>query len=216
MPNIDMTKVIALAEQDEFWATRGKAIQAYANLEQSLSSLFSCLSGTSARAASTILFRISSSDSRNKILEQLFRQKFQNGFNLFRNSLFDQLRPIDLERNEIVHWNAVCQMGLNEQAEETAEVFLMPPASLTALGKETPTKKNKAIQVFSIKCGFYSALINMFCVMEGNVTQHPVPDDVKLPWRDIFSQPIAYPPPLEHPLFQKNEVLENHIQAFLV
>ncbi len=216
MANIDMTKVIALAERDEFWGTRGKAIQAYANLEQSLALLFAFLSGTSIQTASIILFRISNSDSRNKIIEKLFRQKFENRFNLFRNTLFDQLRPIDRERNEIVHWNAVCKMGLNDNAEETAEVFLTPPASLVSMTKETPKKDIRSIREFSKKCGFYSALINMFRWIEGETTEPPIPDDAKLAWRNIFAQPIVYPPPTDHPLFQKREVLENHIQAFVV
>jgi len=214
MANIDMTEVIAIAERHEFWAVRGKAIQAYANLEQALSSLLSFLTGTSREAAAIILFRISSSDSRNKILEKLFRQKHSTKFNFFRNSLFDQLRPLDIERNEIVHWNAVCKMGLDDHQKETADVFLMPPAALTKFTKDVPTKDVGEIRAFSEKCHFYTALMNMFAVM--NEPNSHIPEDVRQTWLNIFEQPIAYPPPTGHPLFRSEPAPDNHIQAFLV
>jgi hypothetical protein len=166
MANIDLTKIITLAESHEFWAVRGKAIQSYANLEQTLSALLSLLAGASREAAAAILFRISSSDSRNKILEKLFRQKYSTEFNRFRNSLFEQLRPLDIERNEIVHWNAVCRTGLDEHQKETAEVLLMPPAANAGkFAKDTPSKDVVGIRLFSAKCDFYSALINMFTAL---------------------------------------------------
>ncbi|MGY8683081.1 hypothetical protein Q2941_35705 [Bradyrhizobium sp. UFLA05-153] len=216
MANIDMNKVIPIAEGHEIWAARGKAIQAYANLEQSFATLFAGLSDTSIRTAAIVLFRITNSDARNKILEKLFRQKFQEELKEFRKSLFSQLRPIDIERNEIVHWNAACHMGLDEDGQETANVFLMPPASLTAVASDTPTKDIHAIKAFSAKCRFYSSLINMFCSVECRTFEQALPDEVTRPWRDIFAREIVYPPPMEHPLFPQQNALENYIQAFIV
>lgn len=213
MPNIDMTEVIKIANKDEFWEVRGKAIQAYANLEQALATLFSVLAGTTNEVAGIILFRISSADSRNKILQRLFRKKFGDRFNLFRNSVFDQLRPIDLERNEIVHWNAACRMG-HDGTKETAEVLLVPPTFLST--RETPMKTTQELRAFIAKCNFYSRLLQMFSVMEGDIRSVSIPEADKLPWRDIFAQPVAYPPPEDHPLFPKPQALESHIQAFLV
>lgn len=215
MVNIDMSKVIELAERDEFWALRGKAIQTYANLEQSFASLFSLLSGANSQASLTILFKITSSDARNKILTKLFRQKFGAQYRSFANSLFDQLRPIDIERNEIVHWNAVCQMGLGTDGKEAAILYLMPPALRTADEiAAAPRKDTAAILTFSAKCSFYSRLINMFYMVESTMVS-TIPDDVKTPWRDIFAQPVVYPPPSGHPLFQTSPAPGNHVQSFL-
>jgi hypothetical protein len=124
MPNIELAEAIKLSAADEFWAIRAKAIQAYANLEQSLSSLFSLLGGIQPEIGAIIFFKIASSDARNKIIEALWRKKF-GAYNLFRNSFFDQLRPIDQERNAIVHWNAVCRTG-HDGTRTTAEVVLTP------------------------------------------------------------------------------------------
>jgi hypothetical protein len=213
MPNIDLTKVIELASKDELWATRGKAIQAYANLEQALARLVAVLAGTTPEAAATILFRISSSDSRNKILEKLFRQKFGDQFNRFRNTLFDQIRPIDIERNEIVHWNAVCKAGATKDEQETADVYLMPPTFSYSAGD--PPKKHKSdILKFDTKCDFYARLINMFCTFHS--PPEGVPDADKQTWRDIFSQPIEYPPPSTHPLCRTSGELPHHITTFLL
>ena len=40
---INLTQVLADADKDVFWAVRGKAIQAYASVEQSLCGLFAHL-----------------------------------------------------------------------------------------------------------------------------------------------------------------------------
>ena len=66
--------------------------------------------------AQIIFVKITSADSRNKILAKLFKKKFGIDFNLFRNSLFDQLRSMDIERNEIVHWNVINAVGLTKLA----------------------------------------------------------------------------------------------------
>ncbi|MBR1151879.1 hypothetical protein [Bradyrhizobium sp. JYMT SZCCT0428] len=215
MANIDLSKVIGLAENHEFWAVRGKAIQSYANLEQGLAGLLSHLAGASREAAATILFRISSSDSRGKILEKLFRQKYSTEFNLFRNSFFDQLRPLDIARNEIVHWNAACEAGCDEHGNETAVVLLIPPAATAGtFAKNTPKKYVSDIRLFSDKCSFYTGLIGMFpLMMEPN--PH-IPEDVRRTWLEVFELPVAYPPPTGHPLFRTEPVPENHIVTFLV
>jgi hypothetical protein len=125
MPNIDLGEAQKALMNDPLWAARGKAIQAYATLEQSLASLLAFLSDTDPVVAATIFFKVSSADSRCKILEKLFRRKFQDRYNLFRNTLFDQLRPTDHERNSIVHWNAVAAFDGGTQAS----LELRPPDS---------------------------------------------------------------------------------------
>jgi hypothetical protein len=67
MPIISLDDAQQLAARDEFWAIRGKAIQSYANLEQSLARLFSALAGTTQKIGGTIFFRISSADTRAEL-----------------------------------------------------------------------------------------------------------------------------------------------------
>jgi hypothetical protein len=107
MPIISLDEAQEQAATDEFWAIRGKAIQSYAGLEQSLARLFSALAGTSQEIGGTIFFRIASADARRNLIGKLFQIKFRQQYNLFRNSLIKQLKPIDDERNQIVHWNVV-------------------------------------------------------------------------------------------------------------
>jgi len=213
MPMIDLGEAMRNASNDEFWAIRGKAIQAYANIEQSLARIFAMLSGTTQEVAGVIFFRISSTDSRNKILEKLFKKKFNDRFNVFRNSLFEQLRPIDIERNEIVHWNVVNQVGADKEGKTIAKVTLMPP-NFWVPDTNTPIKDTAILVAFISKCDFYSKLCNMFNIMVGNVALVPIPDADKQPWLDIFSQPIVYPPPLDHPLSPKPQEHDNPSQSF--
>jgi hypothetical protein len=213
MPNIELAEAIKISAADEFWAVRAKAIQAYANLEQSLASLFSSLGGIKPEIGAIIFFKIASSDARNKIIEALFRKKFEARFNLFRNSLFDQLRPLDQERNEIVHWNAACQTG-HDGTKTTAVVVLTPP---NILGRKKPTiKTTDDLRAFDAKAQFFTRLLNMFALMACDITQTPMSEADKKPWLDIFEQPITYPPPLDHPLSPKPGELQTHIQSFLV
>jgi len=207
-----MTEVIKLAEADEFWAIRGKAIQSYANLEQSLLGLFAYLSGIEREPAAIILFRISSADARNKIIKKLFKRRFADNFNLFRNSFLDQLRPINLERNEVVHWNTACQMG-HDGNKETAKLMLIPPAFVPS--PDHPKKDVAGLRAFDAKCTFYSRLLNMFMGIECEAAAG-IPEEVKLPWHAIFAQPIVYPPPADHPLFPKPENAQSHVESFLM
>jgi hypothetical protein len=202
MATVSLEEAFKQAAADEFWAIRGKAIQAYATLEQSLSRIFAYLSGMDVETAGIIFFRIASADSRNKILEGLFKKKFKHEFNLFRNSLFDQLRRIDQERNQIVHWNAVSHIGANESGETISELKLMHP-NFWPISPDSPTIDTKALLEFIAKCSFYSRLCNMFHLTTGGFTVAPPADFESKPWFDIFSQPITYPPPADHPLSQR-------------
>jgi hypothetical protein len=212
---IDLGEASRKSAEDDFWAIRGKAIQAYANLEQSLAQLFAGLSDMKIDVAQIIFFKITSADSRNKILEKLFKKKFGDDLNLFCNSLFDQLRPMDIERNEIVHWNVINQVGLDETGMISLPV-LMPPAFWSA-DSNTRIKHKIDLLVFTARCSFYSRLINMFNLTTGLIpTVVSITDDMKRPWLDIFSQPIVYPPPATHPLFPTGPEPDSPFQSFRV
>jgi len=199
MPIISLDDAQQLAAKDEFWAIRGKAIQSYATLEQSLARLFSALAGTTQKIGGTIFFRISSADTRRTLIDKLFQQRFHGQYNLFRNSLIKQLKPIDNERNEIVHWNVVNNVGSDETGKTTSRLALMPPASFPS--PDSASKDANQMMAFSNKCEFYAALSGFFPIiaMEG-FTATPISDADKKPWLDAYSKPIEYPPPVGHVL----------------
>jgi hypothetical protein len=78
------------------------------------------VAGTDRETANIIFFKITSADSRNKIIEKLLRKKCKDDYNLFRNSLLKHLRPIDIERNEVVHCNVVNHVGADDEGETTS------------------------------------------------------------------------------------------------
>src|SRR4051794_14585654 len=113
--------------EEQFYAARGRAIQAYATLEQSLCTLFSRLAGTPDDVAAIIFFRITSYRVRNTIIEKLFQRKFGATYNTFRNSLVKQLTPIDNERNEIVHWNVLIDVSTDQAGNSIEKIIMIPP-----------------------------------------------------------------------------------------
>jgi hypothetical protein len=207
---IDLGEAMRVAAQDQFWAIRGHAVQSYASLEQSLCRLFAALANTSDEIAGIIFFRISSTHARSKIIEKLFQRKFDDKYNLFRNSLLRELRPIDAERNEIVHWNVVSNISGDAAGAASVSVSLRPPGFLYNW-KNSPEKDSHAILKFMEKCSFFARLLNIFLLVTGD--HSPMPEADKKPWLDIFQQPIVYPPPAGHPLSLKQPALENPPQS---
>jgi hypothetical protein len=119
VPIVSLDAANDLAAQSDFWAIRGKAIHAYAGLEQGLARMFSALAGVNPKVGGMIFFRIGAAVRRN-IIEELFRHKFKDDYKFFRNSLFKQLQPLDTERNQIVHWNVVNIVGADEKNQTTS------------------------------------------------------------------------------------------------
>jgi hypothetical protein len=199
--NIDLGEAMQIAAQDQFWALRGHAAQSYSGLESSLCSLFAKVSDTTPEVAGIIFFKIASADSRNKIIEKLFRKKFGDKYNLFRNSLLNLLRPIDQKRNEIVHWNVVSNIsGRDESGNYSVSVCLRPPGFIYNVGNSEKIDSDDLLK-FMEKCSFFTRLLNIFLITTGE--HSPVPDADKTPWLEIFQQPIVYPPPAGHPLSLK-------------
>lgn len=195
-PNIALDDVSRVLDQDPFWAIRAKAIQNYASLEQSLCGLFAMLGNIELPIAGIIFFRITSADSRNKIIEKLFRQKYQGEYNLFINSLLSQLKPIDRKRNEIVHWNTTQTISGPKPSDWS--LSLIPP-NFWAHNQDSPSIGIQDLITFADKCNFYGRLLNMFAFVMEPRHQESVAS-VSDTWLGIFSQPITYPPQAGHPL----------------
>lgn len=196
--NIPLDAALELAENDPIWINRGRAIQAYAILEQSLCQLLGELSGTDREAATTIFYRIVNTGSRTGILERLLHKRHGTKFNLFWNQYFRDLRQIDLRRNAIVHWLTAMNAALNTQDMMIVGLNLIPPSSTSGSAPSEYITSNDLID-FARKCSVYARLCNMFCTA-ALTTDQPLDEDTKRTWLDIFQQPLVYPLPDGHPL----------------
>ena len=198
------------ASEDKLWTTRGKAVQAYANLEQSLCHLLGSLADVSDEIAGIIFYKIVNTGARTAILENLLKKKHKDTYREFWLSFAKLLRSTDQERNEIIHWNGIISVNMKDGSSELA---LMPPGVWeTDLNK--PRHTIDSILEFTRKCSFLARFCNMFVL-----TLKPPdawPEEQQQTWRDICLQPIVYPPPESHPLFQTWREPASLPQTFLL
>ena len=107
----DQDKITILAhdpERDtkltlELMIARAGAIQAYAYLEFCLASLFARLLQTDIDAAGIVFYRIINARSRNRILNDLKKNRCRDIYPEYWNSLIKNMTELDQKRNEIVH-----------------------------------------------------------------------------------------------------------------
>jgi hypothetical protein len=202
--NIPLEDAIKLAAQDPLWANRGRAIQAYAQLEQSLCAFLSNVGDMTIQVAGMIFFKVASSDARNSILEKLLHAKHGSKFNAFWNSYRKELRVIDLKRNEIVHWLSATNVALNTDNVLIVGVTLVPPnfwANLPSSQRIT----SEDLKDFSIKSDVFSRLLTMF---SHAISPGPNVPAVEPSWLEICQQPVIYPLPPAHPLSPKPKAPE--------
>jgi hypothetical protein len=196
--NIPLGEAIGWAERDPIWTARGKAIQAYAELESALCSLMAATGETSRETALAIFYKITNTHARNSIIEKLLHKKCGPKFNPFWNKYVRELRKIDLKRNEIVHWLAAANVTINADHVMLVGVTLIPPASLVAPVTSPPRITTKELNGFEEKCGDFARLANMFAVRIKPLEAAP-----EEPWLDIFQLPFVYPLPEGHPIARK-------------
>ena len=177
-------------------------MQAYARLEQSLCQLFEHVGGMHKRAAWVIFFKINSADARAKMIDKLFRMKYpDNKYSLFRNSLYNHIRPLDNKRNEIAHWNTVEFNAFdNDTQTNVISVAMVSPAWWATTSEESVPRITSADLVnFTRECEFFASIIGRFVTMDHPHVGPKDPDEREA-WLQIFAQPIVYPPPPDHPL----------------
>ena len=197
--NIHLDEVTQIAAGDPFWAVRGKAIQAYASLEQSLFIAFSKLSGMSEDAAGVIFFKIASAHVRNGIIKELIHRRHHDRFTPFVNSYFKELTRIDERRNQIVHWNVANNIGqVDGKVRSIVTLSLIPPNFWMRGGKMTHLTMSDLVE-FMAKCDVFSRLLSMFVLSTNGL----MPSDLSKPWIDLFQNPLTYPLPPDHPFLKK-------------
>jgi hypothetical protein len=199
-----IAKIAEQSAQDPFWALRGRAIQSYADIEQSLCVLFASLIGVDINTASAIFFRIQSTRTLGEIFQQLMTHRYQDRYYAFWTSLAKSIQQATETRNKIVHWNVANMIGGNG----FAVVALIPPDLYNVDTEEMKTIDSAAIVVFMRRCNFISRLCRVFnlyitreTALDGNL-------ELKKLWVDTFQQAVVYPPPDAHPLNWKAKPAE--------
>jgi hypothetical protein len=202
---IDLEQVFAESSQDPFWAIRGKAIQSYANLEQSLCRLFANFSGMPMDVAAIVFFKIVNAGTLHGILEKLLKKKHGATYSIFWNSYAKTIRQVTEVRNHVVHWN----VSTTIDDSGFSGLSLIPP-NIWEYGPNSPAPITTAdLLEFITQCDFLTRLGNMFHMI---LTPHIVAGmdaGTVQTWRDIFLQPVTYPPPGNHPLCPKTPVPGN-------
>jgi hypothetical protein len=183
----------------ELMLARAKAIQMYASVEQSLASLFGVLVQTSPKIAGIIFFRIVNTRSRNAILEGILKERHGTAYDVYWTSILKMVVQLDSERNEIIHWHVVQELGKFE-GDRALTSFKLSVPNFWAYTATSPSKSAHDINQFSFRCDYVTRSLNMFTVhLQGDV----LPAESASTWREIFQQPAVYPPPDNHPLYRK-------------
>lgn len=223
-PNPDLK---TLGQNHPIWAARAQAIQMYAHLEQTLCLLLAVLIRSSPEVSAIIFFKIVNTGQRLSILDKILRLRYGTIYVEFWNSYEKMLRPIDVARNEIVHWNAAIMQSYDSN---TWDVVLTPPTELNReRHPDTQTLTTDAINEFGKKCEFLSTLGRGFVGVlratppvseDESLGLHPCRTDAEwgawlLAWRDICQQPVVYPPPSSHPICQMWPEPRSLLRAFL-
>lgn len=175
---IDIGEVLRHPGQHDLMLHRGHAVQAYAALEQSLCELLARLLRTERDVAAVVFYRMVNTRSRNSILEKLLRKREESKYNIFFNSLISHIKALDAERNGIVHWHLVTEIGGTGDAPSIAH-SLRPPTFWDSEGDETPQHTLQSLASFIDKGHFLSRLVTMFSL---HLEMEPLGDA----WPDIF------------------------------
>lgn len=184
-----------------FLVARGKAIQKYAEYEQSLGCLYAILMGVSDDIAGVTFFKISNARTRIAILERLLRKKCGATYNKFWNSLVKCVGTLDAKRNELVHWATIVEIHL-ENGRQIDELVLKPP-NIWDHNSDTPKIVLDDILDFIVKTDFFGRLLNVFGLV---IAGHPLSGEL-VALQEKFLEEVTYPPPHNHPLVLKRQEL---------
>jgi hypothetical protein len=205
IPSDEEQEAIARAAEDKFAALRGRAMQAYATLEQSLFKLFAALTGLEYGLAAAVFFKISPPRQVLKLLQELLQKKHGETYLKFWKSLQGHISNSTDTRNPIVHWN----VALSVTSDGTRDYMLIPADYMS--GRNLHPIYASSIQDFTDKCEFLFRLCSMFrsfAVPDAPMLTHMGTEQLQA-WRGIFEQEVVYPPPSTHPQYQKPPEPEN-------
>jgi hypothetical protein len=208
MAEYKLEDIVSKTRSDPLHLVRGHAIQSYAALEGSLRFLLGTIGEMKPSVATVIFFKITDPRARDGILEKLIKQRFGTQYVTFWNSYAKRLGTLSHIRNAIVHWNAAFCVDDNGH-----EVRLIPPVAMYDAGPDTPTMRTPDLVDFIKECDFLGRLGIMFnTFLDKEMSAHWTAEQLQT-WTDIFQQPLVYPPPSTHPLFQTATAPESQPQS---
>jgi len=208
--------MVVITRDPKLPIARAAAIDAYANVEQALFTLFASLLRAPRDRAGIVFFRISSASARNRMLQSLLTKTHGNKFRLYWNGsepkakdgLFGHIRRLDHRRNELVHWHIASQIHGGETAVVSRDVLQPPNFWNRTASPQIITTKD--LGDFTQKADFIRRSVAMFYAL----TSGELPGVEPGPWPQIFEQPVPYPPPEDHPLFPNYKALETPPESF--
>jgi hypothetical protein len=192
---MNLDEILAQGANDPFWAMRGRAIETFAELEQSLCSLFATLTGMEIDIASFVFFKLGNFQLVRVILSSLLTKRHGDAYKRFWKSVDNRLDSLNGMRNKIVHWNIVHCIDDNG----LKELRLHDPNIWDHEAQHTMLSLLQ-IEDFAKRCFFFGRLCNMFKVFIDPLLSGELDEETKRTWHDICQQEVTYPPPSSHPL----------------
>jgi hypothetical protein len=179
----------------EFWALRGRAMAAYASVEQMLCQTFSHLSGMEINSASLVFYALVNS-KLGKVLDVFMNRKYSDKYSVFWDSLTKEIRGLVPTRNLLAH---------NTEATFSTKdgrmgYVLIPADSWNFQPGIHPEIDAVGLTEFIDRCVFLWKLCGEFIFFLRANEGSDWPLEKQSTWRDIFQQQVIYPPPHNHPL----------------
>jgi hypothetical protein len=157
--------------------------------------LFNSLLGSDTRKSYVVFSRLFVAQHRRQIFTELLALSYGETHATFTESLMNHLEKIDRRRNRVVHWIAMT----SSTAGAPDRIALHQHPNMFAGGRMTEDE----LTDFSKRAEFLAMLVyNFDHFIKFGAAQPGLPLDIpgRTPWRDIFQQPIEYPPHMDHPL----------------
>ena len=200
----------SIVREGRLQVARALAIEEYSKLEAALARLLAVLLGTTLAKASIVFFGLLNTRARNEVIEALVTATHGDRYKAYWNGqagsrsaprvsgLLALIRQLDDERNRIVHWQTVQNVGRNPDGSPNTFEQLMKPDFWFREPHAAPTAiQVEDLEAFIRKADFVTRSVVMF---GGFTADDRFPEDAKATWSQIFQEPVPYPPSDAHPL----------------
>jgi hypothetical protein len=209
MADTDQIAAQLAAEHATLHFHRALAINAYANVEQSLCRLLAALLNIDWQNAAIIFYNVQNTHARNRIFDELLAKRHGSKYEAYwtgipnthpRRGMSDLIRQLDQSRNEIVHWH----IGRKMSEDERGWPALQKPRAVPLIESQMKSLSVTELTDFIEKADFIERSLNLFCNFAGTDEVNYDRSDPAAwrveSWLQIFQQPALYPPPDSHPL----------------
>jgi hypothetical protein len=182
-----------------FSILRAAAIADYSDLEQTYCECLAFFGSMSAQAAAILLFQINKRPFEGLVMGRIKNERIDNIHENYWRGAIDLGRALEQRHNQIVHWSVAEALCDNSEGKSHCEFFLAPPR-FWAWRQGDAEDKNKLfgpdLEIFGERCKFLSRSLSAFFQFHAG----EMPPSERDAWRDIFMQPLTFPPRPDHPL----------------